>query len=64
VTSLCGGHRLAIAWSGSWCHKVVRDVLEAQRTAIVDLGNRGEISNDVMHRVERELHRERELLEV
>jgi Na+/H+ antiporter len=35
--------------------KVVRSVLDAQRHAIVELRNSGEISNDVMHRLEREL---------
>jgi CPA1 family monovalent cation:H+ antiporter len=44
--------------------KVVREVLEAQRIAIVELRNNGDISNDVMHRVERELDLERERLEI
>jgi hypothetical protein len=39
-------------------------VIEAQRMAIVELRNRGEISNDVMHRLERELDLERERLEI
>ena len=33
-------------------------------TAIVELRNRGRISNDVMHRLERELDLERERLEI
>jgi CPA1 family monovalent cation:H+ antiporter len=44
--------------------KMVREVIEAQLAAIVDLRNRGEISNDVMHRIERELDLERERLEI
>jgi monovalent cation/hydrogen antiporter len=44
--------------------KMVREVLEAQHTAIVELRNRGRISNDVMHRLERELDLERERLEI
>jgi Na+/H+ antiporter len=44
--------------------KIVRSVLDAQRQAVVDLRNRGEISNDVMHRLERELDLEDERLEI
>ena len=44
--------------------RAVRSVLEAQRGAIVDLRNRGEISNDVMHRVEREIDLEDTRLEI
>jgi CPA1 family monovalent cation:H+ antiporter len=44
--------------------KVVRLVLDAQRQAVVELRNRGEISNDVMHRIERELDLEDERLEI
>ena len=44
--------------------KIVRQVLDAQRTAIVELRNTGEISNDVMHRIERELDLEDERLEI
>jgi CPA1 family monovalent cation:H+ antiporter len=44
--------------------RAVRSVLEAQRGAIVELRNRGEISNDVMHRVERELDLEDTRLEI
>ena len=44
--------------------KVVRQVLDAQRAAIVRLRNSGEISNDVMHRIERELDLEDERLEI
>jgi CPA1 family monovalent cation:H+ antiporter len=44
--------------------KMVREVIEAQHDAIVELRNRGRISNDVMHRLERELDLERERLEI
>jgi monovalent cation/hydrogen antiporter len=44
--------------------RMVREVLEAQRRAIVDLRNSGEISNDVMHRIERELDLEDQRLEI
>ena len=44
--------------------RAMRSVLEAQRGAIVDLRNRGEISNDVMHRVEREIDLEDTRLEI
>jgi CPA1 family monovalent cation:H+ antiporter len=44
--------------------KMVREVIQAQLAAIVELRNRGEISNDVMHRLERELDLERERLEI
>jgi CPA1 family monovalent cation:H+ antiporter len=44
--------------------RAVRSVLEAQRGAIVELRNRGEISNEVMHRVERELDLEDTRLEI
>ena len=43
---------------------IVREVLEAQRTEIVRLRNAGTISNDVMHRIERELDLEDERLEI
>jgi monovalent cation/hydrogen antiporter len=44
--------------------QAVRRVLDAQRDAIVDLRNSGEISNEVMHRVERELDLEDSRLEI
>jgi monovalent cation/hydrogen antiporter len=44
--------------------KMVRSVLGAQRATLVDLRNRGEISNEVMHRLERELDLEEERLEI
>jgi monovalent cation/hydrogen antiporter len=44
--------------------KMVRSVLSAQRDTLVDLRNRGEISNEVMHRLERELDLEEERLEI
>jgi monovalent cation/hydrogen antiporter len=44
--------------------KMLREVIEVQRAAIVELRNRGEISNDVMHRLEREFDLERERLEI
>ena len=43
---------------------MVREVLEAQRAAVVALRNDGTISNDVMHRIERELDLEDERLEI
>jgi Na+/H+ antiporter len=43
---------------------IVREVLEAQRSEIVRLRNAGTISNDVMHRIERELDLEDERLEI
>jgi len=43
---------------------LVREVLEAQRREIVRLRNAGEISNDVMHRLERELDLEDSRLEI
>jgi monovalent cation/hydrogen antiporter len=44
--------------------KLVRMVLEAQRDELVRLRNAGEISNEVMHRLERELDLEEERLEI
>ena len=44
--------------------KMVRSVLGAQRDTLVALRNRGEISNEVMHRLERELDLEEERLEI
>src|SRR5687767_141067 len=44
--------------------KMVRSVLDAQRAAVVELRNGGEISNEVMHRIERELDLEDERLEI
>ena len=44
--------------------RLVREVLEAQRAAVVALRNDGTISNDVMHRIERELDLEDERLEI
>jgi monovalent cation/hydrogen antiporter len=44
--------------------RVVREVLEAQRSAVVALRNDGTISNDVMHRIERELDLEDQRLEI
>jgi Na+/H+ antiporter len=44
--------------------RLVREVLEAQRRAIVGLRNDGTISNDVMHRIERELDLEDQRLEI
>jgi Na+/H+ antiporter len=43
---------------------MVREVNEAQRRAIVELRNAGEISNEVMHRLERELDLEDQRLEI
>jgi CPA1 family monovalent cation:H+ antiporter len=44
--------------------KMVRSVLTAQRERLVELRNRGEISNDVMNRLVRELDLEDERLEI
>jgi hypothetical protein len=44
--------------------RLVREVLEAQRRAVVALRNDGTISNDVMHRLERELDLEDQRLEI
>ena len=44
--------------------KVVHEILAAQRRAVVELRNTGLISNDVMHRIERELDLEEERLEI
>ena len=43
---------------------LVREILEAQRHEIVRLRNTGEISNEVMHRIERELDLEDSRLEI
>jgi Na+/H+ antiporter len=43
---------------------IVREVLEAQRAAIVLLRNEGVISDEVMHRIERELDLEDQRLEI
>ena len=44
--------------------KMVRDVLDAQRAELVRMRNAGQISNEVMHRLERELDLEDERLEI
>jgi NhaP-type Na+/H+ or K+/H+ antiporter len=44
--------------------RLVRELLDAQRRAIVRLRNTGEISNEVMHRIERELDLEDTRLEI
>jgi Na+/H+ antiporter len=44
--------------------KTVRAVLDAQRAELLRLRNAGQISNDVMHRLERELDLEEERLEI
>jgi monovalent cation/hydrogen antiporter len=44
--------------------RLVRELLEAQRRQIVLLRNRGEISNEVMHRIERDLDLEDSRLEI
>jgi CPA1 family monovalent cation:H+ antiporter len=43
---------------------MVRVALDAQRTELVRLRNAGTISNEVMHRLERELDLEDERLEI
>jgi monovalent cation/hydrogen antiporter len=44
--------------------RLVRELLQAQRRAIVQLRNQGVISNDVMHRIERDLDLEDSRLEI
>jgi Na+/H+ antiporter len=44
--------------------RLTREVLEAQRRAVVELRNQGEISNEVMLRIERELDLEDSRLEI
>ena len=44
--------------------KMIRRVLDAQRDELVRLRNAGEISNEVMHRLEHELDLEDERLEI
>jgi CPA1 family monovalent cation:H+ antiporter len=44
--------------------RLVRELLDAQRGAIVRLRNQGAISNEVMHRIERELDLEDSRLEI
>ena len=44
--------------------RLLRELLMAQRQAIVGLRNQGQISNDVMHRIERELDLEDTRLEI
>ena len=44
--------------------RLLRELLEAQRQAIVRLRNQGDISSDVMHRIERELDLEDTRLEI
>ena len=44
--------------------RLLRELLQAQRQAIVRLRNQGKISNDVMHRIERELDLEDTRLEI
>jgi Na+/H+ antiporter len=49
--------------SGAY-QRLVREVLEAQREAVVGLRNDGRISNEIMHRIERELDLEDQRLEI
>jgi len=44
--------------------RLVRELLQAQRRAIVQLRNSGVVSNDVMHRIERDLDLEDSRLEI
>jgi CPA1 family monovalent cation:H+ antiporter len=44
--------------------RTLREVLDAQRRAVVELRNNGEISNEVMHHIERELDLEDSRLDV
>jgi CPA1 family monovalent cation:H+ antiporter len=44
--------------------RLMHELYDVQRQAVVELRNSGEISNDVMHRIERELDLEESRLEV
>jgi monovalent cation/hydrogen antiporter len=44
--------------------RLVRELLRAQRRAIIRMRNRGEISNDVMYRIQRDLDLEDSRLEI
>ena len=44
--------------------RLMHELYTAQRAGLVELRNGGEISNDVMHRIERELDLEESRLEV
>jgi len=44
--------------------RLMHELFTAQRRALVELRNRGEISSDVMHRIERELDLEETRLEI
>jgi hypothetical protein len=44
--------------------RMAREVLEAQRAAVIALRDDGTISNDVMHRIERDLDLEDQRLEI
>jgi monovalent cation/hydrogen antiporter len=44
--------------------RMVREVLDAQRTRIIELRNEGAISDDVLHVLERELDLEDQRLEI
>ena len=44
--------------------RLVRELLDAQRRAIIQLRNEGVVSNDVMHRIERDLDLEDSRLEI
>ncbi len=44
--------------------RLVRELLEAQRSAVLDLRDRGEINDDVLRRIERELDLEDSRLEI
>jgi monovalent cation/hydrogen antiporter len=44
--------------------RLLHEVARAQREAVVQLRNSGDISSDVMHRIERELDLEESRLEI
>jgi hypothetical protein len=50
--------------TGAGLQRLVGELLEAQRREIVLLRNQGEISNEVMHRIERDLELEDARLEI
>ena len=44
--------------------RLVRELIEAQRATLIDLRDRGDINDDVLHRIERELDLEDSRLEI
>jgi monovalent cation/hydrogen antiporter len=44
--------------------RLVRELIDAQRTTLIDLRDAGDINDDVLHRIERELDLEDSRLEI